>query len=129
MKRDEAEIQKACVNWFNAQYSKYADLLHHSPNGGKRNTKTVIRKGVPITYSPEAAKFKAMGTKAGFPDLFLYVPKGKYHGLAIEMKSEKGATQKSQSKMLLLLWDKGYSTHICFSTKEFIEIINEYMSL
>lgn len=56
--------QSALIAW--SRWQKYgdgklADYLHHSPNGGKRN---II----------EAKKFKDMGTQAGFPDLFLFVP-------------------------------------------------------
>lgn len=45
-------------------------VYHHSPNGGKRSKR-------------EAAKFKAMGTTKGFPDLVLF-----YEGrtLLIELK-------------------------------------------
>src|SRR5690606_17520809 len=50
---------------------------HHSPNGGHRDIR-------------EAAKFKRLGTSAGFPDLELpYARKG-YHGLYIELKRVKG---------------------------------------
>ena len=55
--------------------------IHHSPNGGKRNAR-------------EAAKFKRMGTRSGFPDLFLAYPNKQYAGLFIELKAEGGKAQQ-----------------------------------
>lgn len=64
MRHIEENMQIACARWFGLQYPRYAQLLHHSPNGGRRN------------YI-EAARFKAMGTKAGFPDFVLFHPSTK----------------------------------------------------
>ena len=38
----------------------------------------------------EAKRLKASGYKRGFPDVFVYEPRGPFHGLAIELKKEKG---------------------------------------
>ena len=51
-------------------------MLYAVPNGGRRD-------------KAEAAHLKMQGVKAGVPDLCLAVPKGKYHGLYIELKVEK----------------------------------------
>jgi hypothetical protein len=53
------------------------EYLIHIPNGGYRH---------PL----EALKLKKMGVKAGVSDLFLAYPNPNYHGLWIELKSEKG---------------------------------------
>lgn len=127
MKKQEADLQKACVQWFGMQYPHYKELLHHSPNGGYRNKKTRITKKGTITYSPEGAKFKAMGTKDGFPDLFLYVPNKKFHGFAIEMKYGKNDLSKNQMTMLSLLWKQGYNTEVINNKEEFIKVINDYL--
>ena len=71
----EDEEQMAVMEWAQLQMGRWPELewLYHIPNGGKRG-------------KIEAARFKAMGVKAGVPDLCLPVPMGRYHGLYIEMK-------------------------------------------
>ena len=83
----EAQHQANVIKWtqqpaIRRQWPELA-LLHHIPNGGTRD---------PI----EAKHLKQQGVKSGVPDLFLPVPRGKYHGLYIEMKTEHGHTSDSQ---------------------------------
>ncbi|MGH8415633.1 MAG: VRR-NUC domain-containing protein, partial [Gammaproteobacteria bacterium] len=56
--------------------SHLADYLLHIPNGGKRAGR-------------EAARFKALGVKAGVSDYFLPLARAGYHGLWIELKRPK----------------------------------------
>lgn len=114
MRHDEDNIQIACVRWFSMQYPQYAPLLHHSPNGGRRNLR-------------EAARFKAMGTKAGFPDLFLAVARSGYHGLFVEMKSEHGRQSTEQKQWQHSVEWEGYRYEICRSIDEFMEVMNDYL--
>lgn len=90
-------------------------LLHHSPNGGKRST-------------IEAARFKAMGTRKGFPDLFLALPCNGYHGAFFELKSEKGKTSKEQEVYLALLKKQGYKTFVTRSYEDFDNQLKEYFN-
>lgn len=90
-------------------------LLHHSPNGGKRS-------------AIEAARFKAMGTRKGFPDLFLALPCNGYHGAFFELKSEKGKTSKEQEVYLALLKKQGYKTFVTRSYEDFDNQIKEYFN-
>ena len=114
MRHIEENMQIACVRWFSYQYPKLALLLHHSPNGGKRNPR-------------EAARFKAMGTKAGFPDLGLYFPSKGFGALFIEMKTDTGKQTKEQKRLEEMLLEKGYSYRICRSVEEFIKEVREYL--
>lgn len=114
MRHDEDYIQIACVRWFSMQYPQYAPLLHHSPNGGQRNLR-------------EAARFKAMGTKAGFPDLFLAVARGGYHGLFIEMKNDRGRQSEAQKRWQDWVEWEGYRYEICRSLDEFMAVMNDYL--
>ena len=116
MRHIEDNLQKTCVQWFSLQCPKYAKLLHHSPNGGKRN-------------AIEAAKFKAMGVRAGFPDLFLYIARHGFHGLAIELKTAKGRQSEQQKYYQYMLEEQGYRYKVVRSLDEFRNVINEYMSL
>lgn len=76
-KHEEDDLQRACVCWFDLQYPQYRLRLHHSPNGGKRN-------------AIEAAKFKQMGVRAGFPDLLLLISNKYYPFMGIELKTKTG---------------------------------------
>lgn len=114
MKHDEDELQIACVKWFSMQYPKLSKLLHHSPNGGRRNAR-------------EAARFKKMGTRAGFPDLILMYPAKGFHGLCIEMKTATGRQQATQKEWQKQLESVGYKYELCRSIEAFIAITKDYL--
>lgn len=114
MKQIERERQIAWVKWFTWQYRDLAPLLHHSPNGGSRDIR-------------EASKFKKMGTRAGFPDLFLAVPSNGFHGLFIELKSEKGRVNAIQKAYHELLRRQGYRVEVVKDFDTFKKIIEEYL--
>jgi len=86
------------------------------PNGGMRSKAT-------------AAKLKAEGVKAGVPDLFVPVARGKYHGLFIEMKFGKNRPTEKQREWLALLSRNGYAAICCHGSSEAIDAIEEYMRL
>lgn len=114
MRHDEDTLQMLCVRWFGWQYPEYAPLLHHSPNGGKRNAR-------------EAGRFKAMGTKAGFPDLFLPVARGNYHGLMVELKTATGRQSPLQRAWQEAVEAQGYRYAIARSVEQFEETVNDYL--
>lgn len=114
MKHTEENTQIACVRWFAYAYPKLSPLLHHSPNGGRRNAR-------------EGARFKAMGTRKGFPDLALFFPSIPFHGLFIEMKTPKGRQQQSQKQWQRQVEWAGYKYVICRSVDEFISEVNAYL--
>ena len=94
----EANEQIKLFRWASFATAKYPclALLHHIPNGGSRN-------------QLEARNLKLQGVKSGVPDICLPVPRGKYHGLYIEMKYGKNKTSESQNKWLSALQKQGYS--------------------
>lgn len=116
MRHIEDDLQKHCVGWFSLQYPKFAQLLHHSPNGGKRN-------------AIEGAKFKAMGVRAGFPDLGLYVACGGYHGLFIELKTAKSRQSERQKFFQYMLEEQGYRYVVVRSLLDFKVAISNYLKL
>lgn len=72
-----------------------------TPNGGTRVQKTRIgRDGKPVKYSPEAARLKAMGARAGIPDLWVL-----HHGhlIGIELKAARGALSPAQIETMDVL--------------------------
>lgn len=99
----EAEEQTTLMTWAALESKRRPELLmlHHIPNGGSR-------------HPAEAANLKAQGVKPGVPDLCLPVPRGKYHGLYIEMKrKERSKTNDDQLWWLRRLNEEGYFAVVC----------------
>lgn len=114
MRYKEESLQTWCVKWFDMQYPQYRLLLHHSPNGGARTP-----------Y--EGMTFKRMGTRAGFPDLVLLMPRGGYSFLCIEMKQGKGRQSESQKEYQRAVESVGAKYVVCHSFDEFKVIIDNYL--
>lgn len=134
MKKHEDSIQRAVMTWARWQTlapiginGKLSHFIHHSPNGGYRS-------------KSEGRNFKLMGTKAGFPDLFLFIPKGGYHGLFVELKTPKGKTKNGKTRqagqvsdlqqtMINRLNTQGYKAVVCYGYDEAVQAIKEYLGL
>ena len=101
--------------WAVNQYPEL-DLLYHIPNGGSRNT-------------IEAAHLKQQGVKAGVPDLCLPAPKGKYHGLYIEMKYGDNKPTKKQKEWIEKLTRQGYAVSVCWSYEAARAELEKYLKL
>lgn len=87
----EAQEQCKLIKWADkcVQMKIHPELsmLYAVPNGGRRD-------------KAEAAHLKRQGVRAGVPDLCLAVPKGKYHGLYIELKVGNNKTSEHQDKLV-----------------------------
>lgn len=112
----EDEEQIAVMSWAALMEGRYPELrlLHHIPNGGKRGKR-------------EAAIFKAMGVKAGVPDLFLPCAREGYHGLYVEMKALDGRPSRAQLEMLKALSGQGYKCVVCHGADEARRVIEDYL--
>ena len=110
----EDDLQMQCVSWFRLQFPKLARLLHHSPNGGRRDAR-------------EGARFKQMGTQAGFPDLILLVAANGYHALMLELKTRTGRQQDSQKDYQKRVEEQGYRYVVIRSFDQFRETIKDYL--
>jgi len=108
-------LQRSCVKYMNHAYPTV--LITHVPNGGYRS---------PI----EAAIFKGLGVKAGFPDLFIFRATGKYHGLAIELKAPGKIKNVSdnQKECLKRLAEVGYKATLLDTLEDFIEVVDQYLT-
>ena len=77
----------------------------------------------------QAIKMKRTGYVKGFPDLFIYEPNQDFHGLAIEMKKEKGGVASPEQKSWQeQLRNRGYASYICKGNEEAIKVIDEYFN-
>lgn len=115
----EADEQCKLIAWadVSAACGVYPELalLHAIPNGGSRN-------------KAEAAHLKRQGVRPGVPDLFLPVPKGKYHGLYIEMKFGKNKPTEAQKRWHRELVNQGYCVGVTYSALSAKKLIEAYMS-
>ncbi|OAV65581.1 VRR-NUC domain protein [Bacteroidales bacterium Barb6XT] len=89
-------------------------LLHHSPNGGKRN-------------ATEAARFRQMGVRAGFPDVILLLPGNGFNCLCMEFKTEKGKQTAEQKEFQEQAEAAGNKYVIVRSVEQAIDAIKNYL--
>ena len=113
----EADEQIAVLTWANMMSHRFPCLkfMYHTPNGGSRNI-------------AEAANLKRMGVKPGVPDLFLPYPSKGFHGLWIEMKTEKGRQTASQKEWQEWLNENGYLALVCHGVGEAINALEGYLN-
>ncbi len=112
---EEDDLQMQCVAWFRWQFPTLRRLLHHSPNGGRRDAR-------------EGARFKQMGVQAGFPDLILLVASNGSHGLFIELKTKVGRQSDSQKEYQSLVESQGYNYVVVRSLQQFTAVVKDYLS-
>lgn len=72
---------------------------------------------------------RSMGVKKGVPDLCLPVPRGKYHGLYVELKNETGRTSEAQEWWGEKLLGQGYMWEVCRGWQSAVRVLEWYMSL
>lgn len=101
-----------------SNYVKYLDFDHpgllycHIPNEGKRN---------PL-------KVKILGIRAGAPDVILFEPRGKYRGLAVELKVDNNTLSPAQLGFLEKLRSKGWRTIVCYTIEDAVKKTEEYLN-
>lgn len=111
-----------------ANHPEYGVINTHlaaSANGA--DLQRVQNKETGEWFSPNAQKLLKEGMAPGFPDLFLYLPAGVYHGLAIEMKSAKGRLQDNQIMWRDRLEGAGYGWRLCRSANSAWDVLKHYV--
>ncbi|MBQ9416756.1 MAG: VRR-NUC domain-containing protein [Clostridia bacterium] len=88
----------------------------HVPNEAKRSQAAGHRE-------------KLMGLQKGFPDLLVLEPRGRYHGLAIEMKAIGGRVRPEQKEWIEMLKAKGYAASVAYGADHAIALIQEYLKV
>lgn len=77
-----------------------------------------------------ARRLKATGLATGFPDIFIPLPSGGYHGLMIELKRAKGGKPTpEQIGWIQYLRDNGYWADIAHGFEEARDIVIHYLAL
>lgn len=113
---DESGHQEAIFEWRGYMVGMYPELalLHHVPNGGKRDIET-------------AKALKRQGVRAGIPDLVLPVARCGYHGLYIELKAPGGALEQVQIDYLKALEKEDYLALVCVGWRAASEVLISYL--
>jgi len=117
MRHEESDSQQAVIGWFAYSHKVLGvkeHLLFACPNGGRRSAR-------------EASRLKREGVRAGVPDLILLVPKGKFHGLVLEMKSTVGVVRPSQKEFMADVGALGYLAVVAYNTEQAIAAITNYL--
>ena len=109
----ESRLQSEVVKYIKLQYPK---ALYCASLGGIRTSMT------------QAIMAKRTGYVKGFPDLFVYEPSpcGKYHGLALEIKTLKGRATKEQKEWIEALNERGYKAVIVKGLPDILNCIDSY---
>jgi hypothetical protein len=81
------------------------------------------------TSPQHGAMLKRMGVWAGCADLFFPRSNHFKKGLFIELKTLKGRPTEKQIAFLEAMEREGYSTQICYGSKEAIETIKAFYAL
>lgn len=115
MKHLEDKEQIALFTWIRLMATKHPQLhsIYHCPNGGHRDIRT-------------AAKFKAMGVRAGVWDVFVPVP---LPGLYIEMKAGKGRLTPAQVAFREELEPAGYRFVVAYSWHDAAQAIADHCGI
>lgn len=118
MARQEDVEQQKVIKWSQqpSVRQRYPELklLYHIPNERKCSPQ-------------EGTRLKRMGVKAGVPDLCLPSPKGKYHGLYIELKTITGKATEPQKWWQSQLTEQGYLSLICYGWQMATDCLTRYL--
>lgn len=113
-KQPEYELQVALCDYIKLKYKH--TIFFNGSAGGMR------------TFLSVAIRMKKSGYQAGFPDLFIYEPRGVYHGLAIELKVKGNYASPKQKEILSILNERGYHAEVCTGFDHAIQVIDQYLS-
>lgn len=115
---EESRMQQAVIKWWALKHKEFGVpecLLFAIPNGARRD-KVV------------GAILKKEGVRAGVPDLFLAVPRGKWHGAFIEMKIPTGVVSADQLGFIDHAASSGYVAACCRSFDSATATIASYLT-
>ena len=90
--------------------------IHAIPNGGYRSKTTAVN-------------LQREGVKKGVWDIFVPYPRGKYHGMYVEMKYGKNKLTAEQVEFGAFVEAQGYKTFVAYSWFEAYTAIMDYLGL
>lgn len=117
----EHDEQVQVINWCfdNTRDYPELDLIFAIPNGAMLGGGRI--------GAIRANALKAEGMRPGVCDLFLPFPRGVWHGMFIEMKTEIGKLSENQKEFIARVEEQGYYTAVCYGAREAIEQLKLYL--
>jgi len=112
----EERLQSEVVRYISLQYPK---ARYCASLGGQYQP-----------FQSQRNRAKRTGYSKGFPDLFIYEPSpcGKYHGLALEIKTIKGRATQEQKEWIEALNERGYKAEVVKGLPAILNLIDGYMN-
>lgn len=115
-RQEEARLQAECYAWAWNERPITRRVLFHVENERTDGNKV------------DGARRRAMGLVAGVSDLLLLLPRGRYHGLCIEMKTPDGYQREEQKTWQALVEANGYRYEVIRTKEDFQELIDNYLA-
>lgn len=113
MKQIESKTQEAIVKYIKLAYPK---ALYCASAGGLR------------TSIKQAIMMKKTGYVKGTPDLAIYEPVNRFHGLFLEVKTKTGRATKEQLKWRDELNKRNYVAEIVYGFADAKAVIDRYLN-
>ncbi|WP_210498255.1 VRR-NUC domain-containing protein [Vibrio crassostreae] len=114
--KQEYYLQVALFHKTKAKFPEIYEMMFACPNGGMRS------RGV-------AGQMKAEGQKRGYPDIGVDIPTKDFHGLRLEVKTDKGRPHSYQLEWQERLRRHGFMSEVGKGFAECWAIICEYAEL
>lgn len=113
---NEHALQCAFVDWCRLHETRYPELTlaFAVPNGGVRDKRTV-------------KALSREGMRAGVPDWCLPVSRGRYCGLWIEFKSDRGKLRSEQAAYIAGLRRCQHRVEVCRTVEAAIAVVLDYL--
>ncbi len=123
----EHDEQTELFRWLKSMEGQYPNLkyIFAIPNGAALAARSTKGK----RFSLQASKLKAEGMRRGVPDVCVPIPRGKYHGLWIEMKFGRNGLTQEQLDFLVALEIMGHKTCTCYGADEAKAVIRGYLGI
>ena len=138
-KNPEDQLQMAAATYLDLLSRTKKFRWFHPAN--ERKTKLIQKKNGKF-WTPEGTKLKAMGVKAGVPDVMIFKTKWRPFnragenslGLAIELKAvyangKKNYPSKEQKEWMAYLKEIGWEVHVAYDFDTLKKIVDEYVGV
>ena len=115
---NEARLQARCFQRCWNEYPETRKLLFHVANENDRADSNAI----------QGAMRKSMGIIRGVADLIMLIPRGKWHGLCVEMKDIDGYQRPEQKEWQALVESQGFRYEVIRDEESFMALMDEYLN-
>lgn len=120
----EHDEQSALISW----WFLYCNQIKLNYKLLVANVNGQILMGSARNRQAVMAYLRQEGFRDGMPDLTLYVPRGRYKGLLIEMKrTTGGVVSPEQKEMSRIISEQGYMCMVCYGAEDAKKVIVDYL--